>query len=151
MPAKNPPNPNAGHRRRLIDKFLRAGLNSLNDYEIVELLLTLGTPRSDCKIPAKDAITRFKGLRGVLEASREELQEVKGIGPTNAFGILMVHEVASKYLEEKAKQLPDCSSSKAVYDYLYHDMQGLKKEVFKVLYLNPQNRLVGPKTSPGVR
>ena len=68
MPSETPPNPNEGHRRRLREKFLRAGISSLNDYEVVELLLSLGTPRTDCKERAKEAIKHFKGLRGVLWA-----------------------------------------------------------------------------------
>ena len=50
----------AGHRERLRKRFLQGGLNSFLDYEIVELLLTLGTPRKDCKQMAKDAIKKFK-------------------------------------------------------------------------------------------
>jgi DNA repair protein RadC len=143
MPVPKAPDASAGHRRRLRQKFLRAGLNSLNNYEIIELLLTLGTPRTDCKERAKEAIRRFKGLRGVLEATRQELKQIKGIGPDNAIGILLVREVANAYLQEKARELPVCGSSKAVYDYLYHSMQGLKKEVFRVLFLNSQNQLIG--------
>ncbi|MGZ7046231.1 MAG: RadC family protein, partial [Candidatus Aminicenantales bacterium] len=41
----------AGHRARLREKFLKSGLAGFLDYEIVELLLTLGTPRRDCKGP----------------------------------------------------------------------------------------------------
>src|SRR3972149_5072607 len=70
-----------GHRKRLREKFTRAGLAGFGDYEIVELLLTLGSPRKDCKPQAKEAIKRFKTLRGVLEASPAELQEIDGIGP----------------------------------------------------------------------
>ena len=47
---------NAGHRKRLRDRFLQSGLDGFLDYEIVELLLTLGTPRKDCKQRAKEAI-----------------------------------------------------------------------------------------------
>ena len=85
---------NAGHRKRLREKFIRSGLTGFHDYEIVELLLSLGTPRKDCKQPAKDAIKKFKSLRGVLGASAEELQEIKGIGPHNAFGIKLTMEVS---------------------------------------------------------
>jgi DNA repair protein RadC len=83
-----------GHRRRLRDKFLRSGLDGFHDYEIVELLLTLGAPRRDCKPQAKEAVRRFKTLRGVLSASPEELQQIDGIGPHSAFGIKLVQEVA---------------------------------------------------------
>jgi DNA repair protein RadC len=134
--------PNSGHRRRLREKFLRAGFSSLNDYEVIELLLTLGTPRKDCKQSAKAAIKRFKSLRGVLEASPEELREIGSLGPVNTFGILFIRQVASEYLKEKAKERPVCNSSQAVYDYLCLSMRGLEVEVFKVLYLNSQNRLL---------
>ncbi|MBC8294225.1 MAG: hypothetical protein H8E55_00280, partial [Pelagibacterales bacterium] len=40
-------NKNAGHRERLRDRFLQSGFNGFLNYEIVELLLTLGTPRRD--------------------------------------------------------------------------------------------------------
>ena len=132
---------NAGHRKRLREKFIRSGLAGFHDYEIVELLLTLGTPRKDVKQPAKDAIKKFKSLRGVLGASSEELQEIRGIGPNNAFGIKLVMEVSRKFLEEKVIELPSYSSSQEVYDYLYHSLRDRKKELFKVLYLNSQNQI----------
>jgi DNA repair protein RadC len=132
-----------GHRKRLINKFLKAGLEAFHDYEIVELLLTLGTPRKDCKQQAKEAIKRFKGLKGVLEASLEELQEIKGIGPVNAFGIKLFQEVAERYLKEKIlKKEIILKSSKSVFDYLYQSMQREKKEVFKVLFLDGKNELI---------
>ena len=47
---------NSGHRQRLRERFLNSGLQGFHDYEVIELLLTLGTPRADCKQPAKDAV-----------------------------------------------------------------------------------------------
>ena len=72
-----------GHRKRLHERFLQGGLDGFLDYEIVELLLTLGTPRKDCKSVAKEAAKKFGGLRGVLEAASEELRQIKGLGPHN--------------------------------------------------------------------
>ncbi len=90
-----------GHRKRLREKFIKSGLAGFHDYEIIELLLTLGSPRKDCKQPAKEAIKRFKTLRGVLEAPPEELQQIDGIGSHSAFGIKLVQEVAREFLKEK--------------------------------------------------
>lgn len=132
----------AGHRRRLREKFIRSGLSGFHDYEIVELLLSLGTPRRDCKQPAKEAIKRFKTLRGVLEASAEELQKIDGIGPHNAFGIKLVQEVARQFLMEKIIDMPIYKSAGDIFDYLYHSMRDRQKELFKALYLNSQNQLI---------
>ena len=107
-----------GHRKRLREKFIRSGISGFYDYEIVELLLTLGTPRKDCKQQAKAAIRKFKTLRGVLEASMEELQEVKGIGPHNNFGIKLFQEISERYLKEKIiGEKIILKSAKAVFDY----------------------------------
>jgi len=76
-----------GHRQRLRERFLKSGLDGFHDYEIIELLLTLGTPRKDCKRPAKEALGKFGSLQAVLEADPKDLQQVKGIGPNNIFGL----------------------------------------------------------------
>jgi len=137
-----PTNDAAGHRKRLREKFIKSGLAGFHDYEIIELLLSLGTPRKDCKQPAKEAIKKFKTLRGVLETSPEELQQIDGIGSHSAFGIKLVQEVAREFLKEKIIDKPIYKSAKEIFDYLYHSMRDLKKEVFKVIYLNSQNQII---------
>jgi DNA repair protein RadC len=132
----------SGHRRRLREKFVSSGLKGFADYEIIELLLSLGTPRRDCKAAAKECIRRFKTLRGVLEAPVEELQKIEGIGRHNSFGIRLVQEVAREFLKEKIIEQPVFESAQAVFDYLYHSMRDSKRELFKVLYLSSQNRIV---------
>ena len=144
--SSHPNNKKAGHRWRLREKFLKGGLRGFLDYEIVELLLTLGTPRSDCKQQARDAIRRFKVLRKVLEADEEELQEIKGIGPHNVFGIKLVQEVSRLFLKEKMMSLPVCHSSKEVFDYLYHSLRDSITEKFKVLFLDAKNFILEEKT-----
>ena len=131
-----------GHRKRLREKFIKSGISGFHDYEIVELLLTLGTPRTDCKQQAKEAIKKFKTLRGILEASTEELQGIDRIGHHNIFGIKFVQEVAREFLKEKIFKKPICKSSKEIFDYLYHSMRDLKKEVFKVIFLDSKNQII---------
>ena len=131
-----------GHRERLREKFNQSGLTAFLDYEIVELLLTLGTSRRDCKPQAKEAIERFKTLRRVLEASPEELQNIKGITPYNTFVIKFVQELAREFLKEQLLNKPYCKSSREVFDYLYHSMRDLKKETFKVIFVNAQNQVI---------
>jgi DNA repair protein RadC len=131
-----------GHRKRLREKFLKSGLTGFQDYEIIELLLSLGRPRVNCKPQAKEAIKRFKSLRGVLEAAPEELQRISGIGPHSIFGIKFTQAVAREFLKEKSLEKPVCGSSQEIYDYFYHSMRDLKKEVIKLVYLNSQNQII---------
>jgi len=91
-----------GHRKRLREKFLSAGLSGFHDYEVIELLLTLATPRKDCKETAKAALKHFKTLQGVFEASPEDLCTISGLGPNNIIGLRLIKAAADRYLEKKS-------------------------------------------------
>jgi len=132
----------AGHRGRLRKRFLQSGLDGFLDYEIVELLLTLGTPRKDCKQMAKDAIKEFGGLRGVLDATLEELQKIKGIGPDNAIGVKLFQAVSERYSREQIPEKVTLDSSEAVAKFLQKSIGRQKKENFVMLSLDTRNNLV---------
>ncbi len=131
----------SGHRKRLRVRFLQGGLEGFLDYEIVELLLTLGTPRKDCKQIAKEAIKKFGGLQGALDASLEELQQIKGIGADNAFGIKLFQAIAERYAKEKIPKKIPLNSPQAVADYLRKKIGREKKEHFYILALDSRNNL----------
>ena len=131
-----------GHRKRLREKFFASGLSGFHDYEVIELLLSLSTPRKDCKDTAKLALKKFKTLQGVIDASSEELCEIKGIGGVNFFGIKLIKAVAERYLEKKLIEKYTINNSKTLFDYLYHTLGGKKKEFFQVIFLDVKNRVI---------
>lgn len=132
----------AGHRQRLREKFLQGGLDGFLDYEIVELLLTLGTPQKDCKQMAKETIKMFGGLRGALDASFDELQQIEGIGPSNAFGIKLFQAISERYAKEKMPKKIPLTSPQAVVNYLKEKIGREKKEHFVILALDSRNYLI---------
>ncbi|GBC64025.1 DNA repair protein RadC [Desulfonema ishimotonii] len=136
----------AGHRQRLRERFLQSGLDGFQDYEVIELLLTLGTPRKDCKDAAKAALKRFKTLQGVFEASPALLCEVRGIGPVNMLGIRLIRAVADRYLQKKILRKDPVSNSGELFDYLYYNMKDRSRECFKVVFLDAQNRILAADT-----
>ena len=134
--------PGEGHRGRLRDKFIEKGLAAFRDDEIIELLLTLGTPRKDCKQPARELLKKFGSLRKVLEAPAEALTGVPGIGPRNAAALRLIHEVARRFLETRLQESTLLNASSDAYDYLRHSMRDLEVEVFKVLYLDARHAVM---------
>ena len=136
----------AGHRQRLRDRFLERGLEGFTDAEILELLLSFGTPRSDCKEPARAALKQFGSLAAVLETSGANLQDIKGIGPKNSFAIHFIQAVARRYLKDRLQGKRYLHSSGDVRDYLLHAMRGLKKEVFTVIYLDSSHAVLNTET-----
>ena len=131
-----------GHYARLRQRFLSSGIDGFLDYEVVELLLKLADNRRDQKITAKLLLNTFKSLRGVLEASPEQLKKIKGIGDANIFGLKLVQSVARRYLKEQIIGENYIQSSENVLDYLRHNLRDRGREVFLVVLLNGRNQVL---------
>ena len=131
-----------GHYARLRQRFLSSGIDGFLDYEVVELLLKLADNRRDQKITAKLLLNTFKSLRGVLEASPEQLKKIKGIGDANIFGLKLVQSVARRYLKEQIIGEEFIQSSENVLDYLRHNLRDRGREVFLVVLLNGRNQVL---------
>jgi DNA repair protein RadC len=133
----------AGHRQRLRKKFLERGIKAFTDDEVLELLLTFGTPRRDCKETARAALKCFDGsLAAVLDAPREELIKIKGCGPNNIFALQFMQAVARRYLRQKLPTKHYLSSSQDVASYLIHAMGNLKREVFMAIFLDAGHAII---------
>jgi len=135
-----------GHRQRLEKRFSESGLDSFHDYETIELLLSYAIPRKDVKPLAKTLLKKSGGFRGLLDAEIDEIERVTGIGTHTAILIKLVKALGTFYLEEKAKDNPQITSTNELLNYCKASMGGLKDEKFSVIYLNAQNRIINIET-----
>jgi len=135
-----------GHRDRLRARFERAGIDGLQDYEVLELLLFYALPRKDVKPLAKDLMRRLGSLKGVLDADHETLKGVPGIGRQAALFLRLVRDLGSLYLQQRAEEKEQISSTKELIDYCLSSMGGLKDEHFAVIYLNARNKIIKVET-----
>ncbi|MCF7808978.1 MAG: DNA repair protein RadC [Candidatus Marinimicrobia bacterium] len=131
-----------GHRKRLRERFFQNGLESFHDYEVLEVLLTLSTPRKDMKPLAKELIRRFGSLASVLDTPLSALLDVEGMGAVNAFSIKLPHAIGRRYLFEQAQGRDYLRSSRTVKDYLTHNLRERNREVFMVIFLDGQNQVL---------
>jgi DNA repair protein RadC len=131
-----------GHRRRLQERFDRQGLAGWAAYEILELLLGYSIPRRDLKPLAKCLIERFKTLGGVLDAPREQLLEIEGVGPQTARFLKLQRAVLGCYLEEPEKERLTVTAPDRVADFCRAQLAGQPEEHFLVLFLDNRHRLI---------
>lgn len=131
-----------GHRKRLRERFQRAGSEGLNDYELLELLLTYSVPRKDVKPVAKRLIKQFGSFGGVFDASLKELRSTPGIGHLSATLIKLVKEIFYTYLSEQMKEKDLLSSPQAGVNFARARLTGLSHEAFMVIYLNTKNEVI---------
>ncbi len=139
------PHKGHGHRQRLRERFLASGLDGFHDYEVIELLLTLGTPRKDCKDAAKRVMEKFRTLPEVFEASSDALCEIKGLGPRNILGIRLIKAVADRYLAQRLIRKNPVNNSKELFEYLFYNMKNRGRECFMAIFLDAKNRIITTK------
>ncbi len=124
------------------DRFMEYGLAAFTDEDILEMLFSFGTPRQDCKERARETRRRFGSLAAALEASPEELQQVRGVGPNNIFALKFIHEVARKFLQTRLKGRTYINAAGDLVDYLMHAFSLHHREVFTVTFLDTRNGII---------
>jgi DNA repair protein RadC len=129
------------HLTELQERFVRKGFEGLEDRVLIELLLSLVLPAQKAKQLAEACMERFKNLSDFLVAPPEELQQI-GITPACMLSIKLIHELPTKVLKQRIVARSIYKSSKEIFDYLYYSIRDIKKEVFKVIYLNNRSQII---------
>lgn len=88
------------HRQRLKERFLQEGLDSFDPVNILELMLFYAIPQGDTNPTAHRLLDTFGSLSGVMNASVENLCQVKGVGQHAATLIKLFAAVVRPYLDD---------------------------------------------------
>lgn len=131
-----------GHRKRLRARFRKTGFEGFQDYEALELLLTFSIPRKDTKPIAKELMNKFGSIRGVMDATYDELSASNGLGENAATFVRMIKECSALYLKDGIKGKKKISSTGALLEYCQVAMSGLKDEQFRAIFLSTQNEVI---------
>lgn len=131
-----------GHRQRLKDRFVASGADSLQDYELLELLLFMAIPRQDVKERAKNLITKFGSLPELMSASHHAISQVDGISENAATAIKTVFALAERTMKQELMQRPILNNWTRLMDYCHMTMANEKKEHFRILFMNKKNELI---------
>ena len=124
------------------EKLLSRGAAALSDAELLALLLRSGIQGKNVLQLAQELVDRFGGVAGLLHTPAESLKTVKGLGPAKRAELVAVLELARRALAQQLTQKPLFNTPQAVRDYLQLQLGGLHHEVFAVLFLDSQHRLI---------
>ncbi|MGC9108642.1 MAG: RadC family protein [Caldimicrobium sp.] len=132
-----------GHRNRVKERFLKEGPESFTDEDLLELLLFFGIPRKDTRGLARTLLKEFGGrLDAILDADEKRLLELPGLGKKALLPLKVVHEVARRYLKARISEGKYLKSPKEAYEYLLYELKGEKREIFMIIYLASDNRVL---------
>lgn len=131
-----------GHRQRLRERFMRAGVEALQDYELLELVLFRAIPHRDLKPLAKRLLLRFGDFNHVISAPPSLLAEVKGVGDTVIQEFKIVEAAAHSLARARVMHREVLSSWQALMTYCKTSMAHRETEQFRILFLDRKNVLI---------
>ena len=124
------------------EKLIELGAEALSDAELLAIFLRVGVVGKSAVDLARDLLTKFVSLNGIFAATEHELSQVHGIGTSKYVQLQAIFEMSRRALNEQLQSQDVLKSPQQVRDYLVLKLGSLTKEVFLVLFLDTQNRLV---------
>jgi DNA repair protein RadC len=128
------------------EKLLARGPAALADAELLALLLRTGIQGKPVLQMAQELLDRFGGWAGLLATSVQDLGKVKGLGPAKRAEIAAVLEIARRSLSQRLAEKPAMNDVDTVKSYVRLQLGGLGHEVFAVLFLDAQLKLIAMET-----
>lgn len=138
MPINNWP-----HEDRPREKLIKYGEHTLSESELLAILLRTGVKGESALDLARKILQKFNTFRNMGKTDLCQWKKIKGLGNAKIAQIKAAIEIGRRFGEEKIKEIrPKIKSSEDIINILMPRMQDLKKEIFKVIFLNSQNRII---------
>ncbi len=134
----------SGHRQRLRERFLRDGMDSLEDHTVLELLLCYAIPRKDVNDLAHRLLQRFGSLSAVLDADQAALEQVPGLGANAAALLRIIPAMSRRYLIDRAGKgkKPSLRDTAQAGEFFLPYFYGAREEKVYAAFLDDNCRLL---------
>ncbi|MGH7043664.1 MAG: RadC family protein [Acetobacteraceae bacterium] len=142
VPQGGTPHGTDGHRARMRARLLRAGPDSVADYELLEMVLYIALPRRDTKALARALLARFGSFAAALAAAPNDLRAIEGMGEAGTATLKVVHAAALRLSLGELAERPVLANWDRLMGYLNAVLARERVEQFRVLFLDNRNRLL---------
>ncbi len=125
------------------EKLLKKGAGVLSNSELLAILLRTGVKGNSAIDLARKMLAKFGTFRNMSHTDAREWEEFKGLGPAKIAQIKAALEIGKRFREDEV--LPSkqkIATAKEVVEIVMPQMRDLKTEVFKVVYLNSNNKII---------
>ena len=124
------------------EKLLQQGVEVLNDQELLAIFLRTGIKGTPVMELSANVLTEFGSLRGLLTAPLEEFCQVRGLGQTQYIQLQATKEMTKRYLSQQMQANETINDPYVAIMYFQSELEHWEREVFMVLFLDNQNRLI---------
>ena len=128
------------------ERLARLGAEALSEQELLACILGRGVARESVLMSAQRLLATFGSLRGIAEASVEQLSCVHGIGSSKAIQLKAAAELSRRVAQTSNGLHPAIDSSEKAADILRPILAHKKKEFFVILLLDNRHHLIRAST-----
>ncbi|WP_374707300.1 MULTISPECIES: RadC family protein [Rodentibacter] len=124
------------------EKLLKYGVNTLSDHELLAIFLRTGIKGCPVMQLSKLVLEHFGSFRALLSADKKTFCAVKGLGITQFIQLQATTEMTKRYLKQEIFNAQIFDEPEIVKLYLRTELQHEEREIFMVLFLDSQHRLI---------
>lgn len=124
------------------EKLLQRGASALSDAELLAIFLRTGVRGKSAVDLAREMLAKFGSLTRLFSAGSKEFCTINGMGKAKFVQLQAVQEMARRSLKEEIQSGNALNSPAAVRDYLQLLLRGREQEVFMVIFLDAQHRVI---------
>ena len=124
------------------ERLMRDGIDALSLQELLAILLGTGTQGKPVLVLAQELLVDFGGMKGLLDASIEQLIKVKGVGKAKAILLKAAFGIALRASKEKLQPNPFVKTVQDAVEIAVPEIGFLKKEALLVILLDIKCRLI---------
>ena len=124
------------------EKLLQKGAHILSDAELLAIFLQTGVAGKTAVDISRDILTRFGGIRQVLNIPLNQLNTERGIGPAKYVLLQASLELGKRYLNERLQKQDALTCPEQVMEYFCRQLRDRQQEIFSVIFLNSRHQVL---------
>ncbi|OCT14932.1 hypothetical protein A8709_12425 [Paenibacillus pectinilyticus] len=128
------------------ERMLQLGAGALSHAELLAILLRTGTVSESAISLASRILSESGGLRSLVDMSKDQLTQIKGIGDAKALQIQAGIELGRRLAKSTYEERVTIRSPKDIADLMSEELRYLQKEHFVCLFLNTKNHVIAQET-----
>ena len=124
------------------ERLLSQGASALSNAELLAIFLRTGIAGRSAVDLARDLLTEFGGLTGLLLASQRDFCQAKGLGAAKYAQLQAVLELSRRFLSDDIAERDVMTSPEDTRNFLKARLRAYPHEVFACLFLDNRHRVI---------
>lgn len=129
------------------ERLMQLGGAGLSSAELLAILLRTGSNGQSVIGLAEQLLSRFGGLRSLMEADIQELIQIPGMGPAKAIQLQAAFEVGRRIARLSRQPATTIRSPQDIANLLMDRLRFEKKEHFLVIHLDTKNQVIAEEVA----